>query len=172
MDTQAHEPMDTYACANTAHTWMHTRARSHAYSPLDFLRRVGGHSCFYLFTFGHAGSSLLLRRFSSCGEQRLLSSGSAQASHCVASPVAENGLQGVRTSGVVAHGLQSTGSTVVMHGLSCPKACGIFWDQGSNSWGFALAGGFFITELPGMTPGLILLFLFSSLFLSYPPCSM
>ena len=33
---------------------------------------------------------------------------------------------------VGAHGLQSTGSIVVAHRLSCSKACGIFPDQGSN----------------------------------------
>ena len=33
---------------------------------------------------------------------------------------------------VVACGLQSTGSVVVAHGLSCSSACGIFPDQGSN----------------------------------------
>ena len=32
----------------------------------------------------------------------------------------------------VFHGVQSTGSTVVAHGLSCSSACGIFPDQGSN----------------------------------------
>ena len=35
-------------------------------------------------------------------------------------------------SGVVACGLQSTGSVVVAHGLSCSAACGIFPDQGWN----------------------------------------
>ena len=38
----------------------------------------------------------------------------------VASPVAEQGLQGVRAS------------VVVVHRLSCSAACGIFLDQGSN----------------------------------------
>ncbi|KAJ8798263.1 hypothetical protein J1605_001388 [Eschrichtius robustus] len=33
---------------------------------------------------------------------------------------------------VVACGLQSTGSVVVVHGPSCSMACGIFLDQGSN----------------------------------------
>ena len=28
--------------------------------------------------------------------------------------------------------LQHLGSVVVLHGLSCPKACGIFPDQGSD----------------------------------------
>ena len=39
---------------------------------------------------------------------------------------------GTRASVVVARGLQSTGSVVVAHGLSCSAACGIFPDQGSN----------------------------------------
>ena len=33
---------------------------------------------------------------------------------------------------VVAHGLRGTGSGVVVHGLSCPMACGIFLNQGLN----------------------------------------
>ena len=33
---------------------------------------------------------------------------------------------------VGAPGLQSTGSVIVAHGLSCSEACGIFRDQGSN----------------------------------------
>ena len=33
---------------------------------------------------------------------------------------------------VVAHGLQSAGSVVVAHGLSCSAACGIVPDQGLN----------------------------------------
>ena len=36
------------------------------------------------------------------------------------------------TSLVAKHGLQSTGSVVVAHGLSGPEACGIFPDQGSE----------------------------------------
>ena len=35
-------------------------------------------------------------------------------------------------SAAVAPGLVSTGSAAVAHGLSCPVACGIFLDQGSN----------------------------------------
>ena len=50
----------------------------------------------------------------------------------VTSPVAECGLWGTPASVVVAHGLQSTGSVVVAHRLSCSTACGIFLDQGSN----------------------------------------
>ena len=39
---------------------------------------------------------------------------------------------GPQASVVVARRLQSTGSVVVAHGLSCSAACGIFPDQGSN----------------------------------------
>ena len=33
---------------------------------------------------------------------------------------------------VAAPGLSSTGSAVIVHGLSCSVACGIFLDQGSS----------------------------------------
>ena len=46
----------------------------------------------YLFVFGYAGSSLLHGLGSSCSEPGLLSSCGTQASHCVASLVAEHGL--------------------------------------------------------------------------------
>ena len=39
---------------------------------------------------------------------------------------------GVRASAAVARRLQSAGSAVVAHGLSCSTACGILPDQGSN----------------------------------------
>ena len=51
----------------------------------------------------------------------------------LASLVMEHGLCGARASVVAAWGLQSTGSVAVAHGVSCPTACGIFLDQGSNS---------------------------------------
>ena len=50
----------------------------------------------------------------------------------VASLVAEHGLLGARASVVVARGVQSAGSVVVAHGLSCSVACGVFLDQGLN----------------------------------------
>ena len=50
----------------------------------------------------------------------------------VTSSVAECGLWGTPASVVVAHGLQSTGSVVLAHRLSCSTVCGIFLDQGSN----------------------------------------
>ena len=82
----------------------------------------------YVFVFGHAGSSWLLKRFSSCGEQGLLSSCGVQASHGVASLFAEHKIQGIWASIVVVGGLYSTGSVVVAHGLSCSTACEILPD--------------------------------------------
>ena len=49
-----------------------------------------------------------------------------------ASVVAACRLQGVWTSVFAAPMLQSAGSVVVVHMLSCPVACGIFPKQGSN----------------------------------------
>ena len=55
--------------------------------------------------------------FSSCSEWGLLFVAVHKFLIAVASLVAE-------------HGLQSAGSVVVAHGLSCSAACGIFPDQG------------------------------------------
>ena len=57
--------------------------------------------------------------FSSCGKWGLLSS--CMVSHVLASLLLSMAL-GVRPS------------VVVVHDLSCPKACGIFLYQGSNPW--------------------------------------
>ena len=46
--------------------------------------------------------------------------------------VAGLGLSSARTSVAVARRLESTGSVVMAHRLSCPVAHGIFLDQGSN----------------------------------------
>ena len=66
-----------------------------------------------LFIFGCAGSSLLLRLFSSCGEQGLLSGCSAQASL-----VAEHRLYVLQASVVAARGLGGCGSWALEHRLS------------------------------------------------------
>ena len=58
--------------------------------------------------------------FSSCGEWGLLSSCPAPASHCC----------GFSYCG--AQALATWASVLVVHGLSCPMACGIFLDQGLN----------------------------------------
>ena len=76
---------------------------------------------YYLFIYGCAGSPLLLG-FS-------LVSGSGGYSLLVV-----HGLHVEVASLVADHGLQSTGSALVVHRLSCSKACGIFLDQGSNPW--------------------------------------
>ena len=70
-------------------------------------------------------------------EQGLLSSCGMQASHCGGVPCWD------------LWALHTWASVVVMHGLSCPKACGIFPDQGSNLCPPALAGGFLTTGSPG-----------------------
>ena len=59
------------------------------------------------------------RAFSSCGEQRLLSS-------------CDFGFLIVVASLVAGLGLMCTGSVVVAHELGCPAACGVFPDQRSN----------------------------------------
>ena len=69
---------------------------------------------------------------SGCGERGLLSSSSAEFSHCSASHAAAHGLLSTQVSVVVAPRLWRAGSVVVAQGLSCSKACGIFPDQGSN----------------------------------------
>ena len=93
-----------------------------------------------IFIFGSAGSLMLCGLFCSCSEQGLLSSWGARASHCGgfsccgAQALGPAGLSSWRhvSSVVEEHGLKSTGSVVVVHRLSCPTACGIFLDQGSN----------------------------------------
>ena len=85
-----------------------------------------------LFICGCAGSALLRRFFSCCVKWGLLSGCGKKLLIPVASLVAEHRLQGTRASVVVAPGLLNTGSVLVVHGLSCPAACGIFPDQGSN----------------------------------------
>ena len=61
--------------------------------------------------------------FSSCGEQGLLSGYVARASH-------GGGGGGGFSCGAGA--LDTQALVVVMHKLSCPEACGIFLDPGSN----------------------------------------
>ena len=56
---------------------------------------------------------------------------------------------GTWASVAVAHGLQSAGSVVVAHRLSCSAARGIFPDIGLEPASPALAGGFLTTVPPG-----------------------
>ena len=87
----------------------------------------------YLFILGCTESWVLCRLLSSCSEWGLLSSCSVWASHsggfscCRAQAL---GLLGSRSCS--SRTLESTGSIVVAHGLSCSTACGIFLAQGSN----------------------------------------
>ena len=70
----------------------------------------------------------------------------------MASLIGEHGLWGVQASGVVALGLWSAGSIVVVHGLSCSGV----WDLPRSrikAMSPALAGGFFTTEPPGKPLG-------------------
>ena len=80
------------------------------------------------FIFGCFGSSLLHRLFSSCGKRGLLSDGYAWAPYFGASLVTGHGIYSMQASAVVVPGLLSTGSAVVVQGLSCSPACGT--DQG------------------------------------------
>ena len=91
------------------------------------------------FIFGCAGSLSLCVLFSHCDDLGLPSRCGPQASHCGGSSCC-----GVRTLGctgfqlwcvgsvVAAPRLQSVGSIVVVCGLRCFSACGIFPDQGLN----------------------------------------
>ena len=88
--------------------------------------------CFLKLIFGCAGSSLLHRLLCSCGERGLLFIALHELLTEVAPFGVEHRLQGPWASAVAAPGLESTGSAVETHGLSCSSACGIFMDQGSN----------------------------------------
>ena len=121
-----------------------------------------------LFIFGCAGSSLLHRLFSGCGEGGLLSSCSSRASYCSGLSGREarmgslavkhawalwlwstHGLSAAWASVVVAHGLSSCSFWVLEHRLN---SCGTWawwlhslWDlpwPGLKPVSLALAGGF------------------------------
>ena len=79
-----------------------------------------------------AGSLLLWGLFSGCGEWRLLSRCNVWASHCGGFSCCGTRDLGSLGSVAAVTGLESTGSVVVAHELSCSGACGIFLDQGSN----------------------------------------
>ena len=73
-----------------------------------------------------------MRAFSSCGEQGLLFVAVRVLLTAVASLCCGAQALGTRAAVVVARGLYSTGSVVVVHGLICSMAREIFPDQGSN----------------------------------------
>ena len=85
--------------------------------------------CFFFF-LAVLGLCCCSGFFSSCGEWGLLSSCGARASHCAGFSHCRAQAPGTWTSAAVAHGLNSTDSIVVVPGLSCSMACGIFPDQG------------------------------------------
>ena len=92
-----------------------------------------------IFFFFLAVLGLCCGLFSSCGEQGLLFIVVHGLLIAVASLVVEHSFQAHRLlqlrhvgSVVVARRLQSAGSVVLVNGLSCCKACGIFPDQGLN----------------------------------------
>ena len=84
------------------------------------------------FIFGCVGSSLLHAGFLQLRRARATLRCGARASHCGGFSCCGAWALDVWASVVVARGLQSTVSVVVVHGLSCSAACGILPDQGSN----------------------------------------
>ena len=93
--------------------------------------------CLFIYFFDCTVSSLLCRLFSTCGEQGLFSSCNVQTSYC--SGFSHCGAQALsmQASAVASHGLSGEvprGSRAQSQWLwlSCPEACGIFWDQESN----------------------------------------
>ena len=90
---------------------------------------------FYLFIYlfiGCIGSSLLCAGFLQLQRAGVTLRYSARASHCGGFSCCGARALGAWASVVVARGLQSAGSVIVAHRLSCSMACGIFPDQGSN----------------------------------------
>ena len=72
-----------------------------------------------LYLFGVLSLPCCEWAFSSCREQGLLSSCGTRAPHCGGCSCCSDRALGLRLF-------------LVRHGLSCPAACGIFLDQGSN----------------------------------------
>ena len=68
------------------------------------------------------------RAFSSCSERGATLNCGVRVSHCGGFSCSRAQALGMWASVVVARGLQSAGSVVVVHGLSCSVACGIFPD--------------------------------------------
>ena len=70
--------------------------------------------------------------FSNCSKPGVLSSSGAWASYCGGLSCFKELALGPMCSAVVAQGLHRSGSVVVVPRFSCPVACGILSDQGSN----------------------------------------
>ena len=77
----------------------------------------------YLFVFGCAGSSLVHRL------SVVAASGGYSLLGCMGFSLWQSVGLSIRTSVVAAHRFCRTGSAVVVHGLSCPLACGILGPQ-------------------------------------------
>ena len=131
-----------------------------------------------LFIFGCVGSLLVHVGFLQLQQVGATLPCGAPASHCGSFSCCRAWALGVWASGVaacrpqsmpasvvvarglssVAHGLQSAGSVIVEHRLSCSTACGIFPDQGWNPW---QAGRFLTTAPPGKS---LIYFIHNSLY--------
>ena len=85
---------------------------------MNFFFKIFKLNFLYIFLVA-LGLHCCTRAFSRCDEQGLLSSCSVHALHCGGFYCSE-------------HGLLSIGSLLVVHGLSCPTACGVFPHQVSN----------------------------------------
>ena len=90
------------------------------------------HHCPDIFFLSCVGSSLLRAGFLQLRRAGAALPCSARASHCGGFSCCGAPALGVRVSAVEARRLQSAGSVVVAHGLSCSMACGIFPEEGSN----------------------------------------
>ena len=82
--------------------------------------QVGSWVYFFKVIFGCAGSLLLRAGFSLA----LVSRGCSR--------VAVHELLMAAVSSVVGAASRLSGFSSLLHGLSCPAACGLFWDQGLN----------------------------------------
>ena len=111
------------------------------FSLYDFLFQIIFHyshilfffiNLFIYFIFGCVGSALLHAGFLWLRRAGAALRCNARASQWGGFSCCGAQVPGMQASAVVAHGLQSAGSVVVAHRLSCSMACGIFPDQGSN----------------------------------------
>ena len=99
---------------------------------LEFCFDLSLQCCCFFFTILFAGVFVAVQAFSSCRVQGLHSSCSALACHWGGFPCGIAQPLGTQASEIAACGLCSPGSALVAHRPSCPMACGIFLEQGSN----------------------------------------
>lgn len=104
----------------------------------------------FIFILGCVVSLFLNGLFSSCGEQRLLSRGSAQVTNCRAFSCCEAWAPGRVGSGLATPRLHGTGSAVAVHGLTAPCCVGSSWTRDQSCVSCIGQQIFvFTTELPG-----------------------